>query len=236
MYPDCFGQYQYRSLSERLLSGSGTQSGLGSGGRPRSSARGADGSLMFLDDLLLESHESLLVRDRRRRPRECERYRRRRRCDDSSFSFLRSSNCFCIAFMVSSRCSSSDVGGGSSRRSALILDALDDACIAGSGKAPRRSEPGASRRMGSRSHRNWLSVLSRRRRPWWLLDPRRCLPRGHYSGRWLDMRRSSLGSLLVLSHGARLSTGAPYEPGFCATLFVGIGLISNISRRTLVSV
>ena len=49
--------------------------------------------------------------------------------------------------MVSSSCSSSDVGGGSSRRSALILDALDDACIAGSGKAPRRSlaEPGTSR-------------------------------------------------------------------------------------------
>ena len=32
--------------------------------------------------------------------------------------------CFCIAFLVSS---SSDVGGGSSRRPALMLDALDDA-------------------------------------------------------------------------------------------------------------
>jgi hypothetical protein len=81
--------------------------------------------LSLLVHLLVESRELLLVLDRRRRPREWLRERRRRLCDVSSFSFFRSSNCFCIAFMVSS---SSFVGGGSSsRRLALTLEALDEA-------------------------------------------------------------------------------------------------------------
>ena len=79
-----------------LLSGGGTEGGLGRGGRPRGSARGGEGGFGLLDVLLLESRESLLVLGRRRRPREWARERRRRQCVASSFSFFNSSNCFIL--------------------------------------------------------------------------------------------------------------------------------------------